>query len=123
MQTASVRALHLRSNWSKKDPRIHGINKAIARTYVGSSDELKLLHGASILLDVHRDRHSQKPATIVYAYSLINAGNAKLTSQLSISAIMKDFDASVRRRGTELILAGTFTRNEFEYVAFVMYLI
>lgn len=114
LQTASVRALKLRENWSRKQPRVHGLSTTVTRTYVGSSDELKLLQGARILVDVHRDRHSQRPATVIYAYSLPDFGDGRVISQLTISAILKDFDACIESRETELIIAGTCKRNDLE---------
>lgn len=116
LQSSALRALRLRYNWSRKTPQVRGVHVANSnpRSYDGILDELKILSGGTILLGVHRDRHSQRPYMIVSAYSLIDVKEPHLAAHLAIPVSMKDFDACLAADGTTLILAATVTKGESE---------
>ncbi|KAI5122289.1 hypothetical protein M0805_002368 [Coniferiporia weirii] len=110
LRASAIRALKLQANWSRKRPRVCGFYVANARTF----DELMLLHGGTILLGIHRDRHSQKPSMSICTYSLQDARFPRLIAQFSIPTAMKDFDACIEGPGDALVLAATVTKDDTE---------
>lgn len=110
LQTSALRALKLQANWSKKSPQIHNLSVTNVKSLDGLFDELKLLNGATLLLGVRRDRHSQRPSMIVCVYSLQNVNNPSIIAQFSVTAIMKDFDACFEHKGSMLYLAATVSK-------------
>ncbi|KAL5504135.1 hypothetical protein ACEPAH_8208 [Sanghuangporus vaninii] len=116
IQSSALRALKLRYNWSRKTPQVRSVHVANpnSRSFDSVLDELKVLNGGTILLGVHRDRHSQRPFMVVSAYNLIDVKQPHLAAHLAIPVSMKDFDACLAADGMTLILAATVTKDDTE---------
>lgn len=115
IQSHVLRALRLRSNWSRASPTIKEWSSPKLDDLGGSYDILKLVNNGSVLVAIKRSRH-HNASMALSAFLLEDIQNPRLLVNYSSPVLLKQFEATLDEDGKALLLAAAVSKGNTEYV-------
>ena len=116
IQSHVLRALRLRSNWSRDSPVIKEWASPKVDDLDGSYDILKLVNNGSILVAIKRNRYHNTSMS-VSALLLEDIQTPRLLVHYSSPVLLKQFEATVDETGKSLLLAAAVSKGNTECVS------